>query len=73
MKEDDDEVDEDEDDEGEGLLGGRGMREWWRGEGEGGGRWRRRLVRRLSLALAVYGVVVMVVCLVTNTMFVAVH
>ena len=72
MKEDDDEVgDEDSEgdyDEGEGLLGGRGVAEWWRE-----GRWRRRMVRRLSLALAVYGICVMVVCLVTNTLFVVVH
>ncbi|KAF3479692.1 uncharacterized protein GIQ15_06668 [Arthroderma uncinatum] len=33
--------------------------------------WRRGLLRKLSLALAVYGVVVMVVCLVTNTFFLA--
>ncbi|KAF9891236.1 hypothetical protein FE257_004800 [Aspergillus nanangensis] len=33
--------------------------------------WRRTLLRKLSLALAVYGVVVMVVCLVTNSLFIA--
>ena len=63
MKEDDDEPEEDDEGgEDEGLLGGR---VWKRS-----GAWRRRLVRRLSLALAVYGLVVMVVCLITNTMFV---
>ncbi|KAL1296723.1 hypothetical protein AAFC00_000194 [Neodothiora populina] len=34
---------------------------------------RRTLVRRLSLALAIYGVLVMVVCLITNTFFIAAH
>lgn len=33
--------------------------------------WRRGLLRKLSLGLVVYGVVVMVVCLVTNTFFLA--
>lgn len=46
-------------------------------EGEGGS-WtgpqaRRTLVRRLSLALAIYGLVVMVVCLITNTFFIVAH
>ncbi|KAJ5919942.1 Vacuolar amino acid transporter 5 [Penicillium verhagenii] len=35
--------------------------------------WRKSLLRRLSLALAGYGVVVMVVCLITNTFFIASH
>ncbi|KAF2656434.1 hypothetical protein K491DRAFT_596931 [Lophiostoma macrostomum CBS 122681] len=35
--------------------------------------WRRGLLRNLSLALAIYGVVVMVTCLVTNTFLVAAH
>jgi len=34
---------------------------------------RKDLVRRLSLALAIYGVCVMVTCLVTNTFFIAAH
>lgn len=34
---------------------------------------RRKLLRRLSLALAIYGVLVMAVCLVTNTFFIAAH
>ena len=61
MKEDDDESDEDDGDGDEALLSGRGLKR---------GRWRRRLLRRLSLALAIYGVVVMITCLVTNTLFV---
>ncbi|KAI4162964.1 MAG: hypothetical protein LQ342_003475 [Letrouitia transgressa] len=63
MKEDDDE-DDDSGDEDEGLLGGSGLK---------GGIWRKKLLRRLSLALAIYGIVVMIVCLVTNTLFVVVH
>ncbi|KAJ5104587.1 Vacuolar amino acid transporter 5 [Penicillium alfredii] len=35
--------------------------------------WRRTLLRRLSLALVGYGILVMVVCLITNTFFVASH
>jgi amino acid permease len=34
---------------------------------------RRKLLRRLSLALAVYGLLVMIVCLVTNTFFIVAH
>lgn len=60
MKEDDDESDG-SDEEDIGLLGGGGLKS---------GVWRKRLLRRLSLALAIYGVVVMVTCLVTNTVFV---
>ena len=36
-------------------------------------KWRRKTLRRLSLALACYGVVVMITCLITNTYFVAAH
>ncbi|KAF2469491.1 uncharacterized protein BDR25DRAFT_304551 [Lindgomyces ingoldianus] len=35
--------------------------------------WRRGLLRSLSLALAIYGVCVMIVCLVTNTFLIASH
>lgn len=38
-----------------------------------GRQWRRVVLRRLSLALAVYGVCVMVVCLVINTFFIVAH
>jgi amino acid permease len=34
---------------------------------------RRKLLRRLSLALAIYGVLVMAVCVVTNTFFIVAH
>jgi amino acid permease len=33
--------------------------------------WRKTILRKLSLALAIYGFVVMVVCLATNTFFIA--
>lgn len=50
------------------LLEGRGSRQRWRKR-----RGRELLLRRLSLALAVYGVVVMVVCLIMNTFFLVAH
>ena len=34
---------------------------------------RRKLLRRLSVALAVYGLLVMIVCLITNTFFIVAH
>ncbi|KIX10445.1 uncharacterized protein Z518_01528 [Rhinocladiella mackenziei CBS 650.93] len=34
---------------------------------------RRKMLRRLALALAIYGVLVMIVCLVTNTFFIVAH
>jgi amino acid permease len=34
---------------------------------------RRNLLRRLSLALAIYGFLVMIVCLITNTFFIVAH
>ena len=61
LKEDDDEEDGSDNSEDEGLLGGRGLK---------ASAWRRKLIRRLSLALAVYGFVVMITCLVTNTLFI---
>ncbi|MCJ1257860.1 hypothetical protein MMC24_005686 [Lignoscripta atroalba] len=64
MKEDDDERDGSDDDDDEGLLGAGGLK---------GSGWRKNLLRRLSLALAIYGVVVMVACLVTNTFFTVAH
>lgn len=33
--------------------------------------WKRRLLRRLALALAIYGVIVMITCLVTHSIFIA--
>ena len=63
MKEHDDEEESDYE-EDEGLLGGRVMK---------AGPWRRKILRRLSLAVAIYGVVVMITCLITNTLFVVAH
>jgi amino acid permease len=65
VKEDDDEDNEFEGDAievNDGLAAERGMRNW-----------RRGLLRKLSLALAIYGCVVMIVCLVTNTFFIVAH
>ena len=64
IKEDDDEADASDGDDNDGLLGLRGLK---------GGVWRKNILRQLSLALAVYGVVVMITCLVTNTVFAIVH
>ncbi|KAL9112815.1 MAG: hypothetical protein Q9227_002892 [Pyrenula ochraceoflavens] len=36
-------------------------------------RFRRELLRKLSLALAIYGLCVMIVCLITNTFFIVAH
>ena len=38
-----------------------------------GRQWRREVLRKLSLALAVYGLLVMIVCLVINTFFIVAH
>ncbi|KAE8419263.1 transmembrane amino acid transporter protein-domain-containing protein [Aspergillus pseudocaelatus] len=35
--------------------------------------WRKAVLRKLSLALAIYGVIVMIVCLITNSLFIASH
>ena len=61
MKEDDDEDEGSYEGEDEGLLGGHGLKS---------AAWRRKILRRCSLALAIYGGMVMVTCLITNTMFV---
>jgi amino acid permease len=37
------------------------------------GVWRTALLRQLALALAIYGFLVMVVCLITNTFFIVAH
>ena len=65
MKADDDEAysgDEEDGQESEGLLSGSGLL-------KKSVHFRRDLLRKLSLALAIYGFVVMFVCLVTNTYF----
>jgi amino acid permease len=60
-KEDDEEGDSDEE---EGLFGRTTMET---------SPWRKTLLRQLSLALAIYGFTIMIVCLVTNTFFAASH
>ena len=64
IKEDDDEDDDSDNGDDEGLLGGGGPK---------GNAWRKNILRQLSLALAIYGVLVMITCLVTNTLFVVAH
>ncbi|KAI9755465.1 MAG: hypothetical protein M1835_000823 [Candelina submexicana] len=63
MKEDDSECGEG-DGEDEGLLGGSGFKS---------SDWRRKILRKLSLALAFYGLAVMIACLITNTFFIVSH
>lgn len=77
LKEEDD-YDADEEDgeaqEDEGLLGGSGVL-------SASGilkksnikHFRRELLRKLSLGLALYGILVMIVCLITNTFFLVAH
>ncbi|KAI9758766.1 MAG: hypothetical protein M4579_002869 [Chaenotheca gracillima] len=66
---DDDDADEDgtRAEADEGLLGNGGEP---RGKTS---TWRKSILRQLSLALAIYGIVVMVVCFVTNTFFIVAH
>ena len=73
MKEDDEAEDDfsDEDGEGEGSLS-RSLTESGLLLGSKK-HWRKALLRPLSLALAAYGFLVMVVCLITNTFFIASH
>ena len=61
IKADDDEDDGSSGSEDEGSLGGGGLK---------AGAWRRKWLRRCSLGLAIYGAIVMITCLVTNTLFV---
>ena len=67
LKEDDDEEDYSAGEENDSSTED-GWVAKWRGR-----HWRRDAVRRLSLALAVYGFLVMVTCLVTNTFFIVAH
>jgi len=70
--EDDYDAGEEEDNgqEDEGLLGGSGLLSK---SGVLRARFGRDILRKLSLALAIYGVVVMITCLVTNTFFLVAH
>lgn len=64
MKGDDDEDDDSDNADDEDLLGSVGPKR---------NAWRKNILRQLSLALAIYGVVVMITCLITNTLFVVAH
>ncbi|EON64547.1 hypothetical protein W97_03780 [Coniosporium apollinis CBS 100218] len=66
LKEDDDEEYGDDDNDDSTITGSPGSKFSSRS-------WRLKLLRRLSMALAVYGIVVMIVCLGTNTFLVAAH
>ena len=66
MKEDDDDEEYGSDDDS--LVEEPGWGSMWRSR-----QWRRAMLRRLSLALAIYGVLVMLTCLITNTVFIAAH
>ena len=74
MKEDDeagaDDFDDD-DDANNGLLSGSGLLASSGILPKNTRHWRKALLRKLSLCLSVYGIVVMIVCLVTNTFFLA--
>lgn len=61
--------DEDDNEEEQGLL----SRSTILRRLSGSRNWRRKMLRRASLTLAIYGFVVMVTCLITNTFFVAAH
>jgi amino acid permease len=53
-------------------VGASSWRDAWSKKAKGR-QWRQVVLRRLSLAIAVYGVLVMVVCLVINTFFIVAH
>ena len=74
IKSNDDDTNDNQTSEGQGLLGNSGILSL---SGisllKGTKGFRRKTLRRLSLALAIYGVVVMVTCLITNTFFIVAH
>lgn len=63
-KEDDDDEEEFDGNESQGLLGSVGLTS---------SAWRKSMLRKLSLGMVVYGIVVMITCLVTNIAFTAIH
>lgn len=75
MKEDDEAGDDflsdDDGDENENMQGSQGHRLADSGILRYSARWRKALLRKLSLALVAYGLLIMVVCLITNTFFIA--
>ena len=73
--EDDEEYEGSEDDATAPPTVGGGSESWreaWSSRLRGR-QWRMAILRKLSLALAVYGLLVMVVCLVINTFFIVAH
>jgi amino acid permease len=62
-----------EDGEGEGLLSSSGILSSSMTLLRNTRTFRRNLLRKCSLGLAIYGVLVMIVCLVTNTFFIVAH
>jgi amino acid permease len=70
--EDDEEYDSSGDERSPVSPIGGGWRDAWSKKAKGR-QWRQAVLRRLSLAVAVYGVLVMVVCLVINTFFIVAH
>ncbi|KAI7228059.1 putative amino acid transporter, partial [Hortaea werneckii] len=73
VKDEDDEVYDSAEEAGSPTEeGGLWRRDSWAQKVKGR-QWRQALLRKLSLALAGYGVVVMVVCLVINTFFIVAH
>jgi amino acid permease len=64
IKDDDDENGDSESEYDEALLGRVGIKI---------NHWKKDLLRTLSLALAIYGLIVMVVCFITNTFFIVAH
>lgn len=65
----DDLSDDDNDDVNNGLLSGSGLLASSGILPKNTRHWRKALLRKLSLCLSIYGVVVMLVCLITNTFF----
>ncbi|EMC94077.1 hypothetical protein BAUCODRAFT_220106 [Baudoinia panamericana UAMH 10762] len=69
--EDDEDYEGSGEDEDAGSPVARGRKPWT--SRIRGRQWQRDVLRKLSLALAIYGLVVMVVCLVINTFFIVAH
>lgn len=72
LKEDDDEESDDDDDANDSAdmenVRNTSWTTFYRSQA-----WQRLIIRKMSLALACYGLAVMIICLVTNTYFEAAH
>lgn len=75
LKDEDDEEYEGSDESGEETLLEQDRNSWRNAFNQltRGRQWNKNLVRRLALALSIYGFVVMITCLVTNTYFNVAH